>query len=203
MASTPAPSGASSHPQEPKSSPTHRGTVVASVAVVVVMVGLSYAAVPLYDLFCRVTGFGGTTQRAEMAPSTVLAQSMTIRFDASVNRSLPWRFSPPAEPVTLPIGESGLAFYHVENVSDSPIIGTATFNVSPPQAGYYFNKIACFCFTEQELAPGEQADLPVTFFVDPEIVNDPELKGVKTITLSYTFFQSPKSVQQSVSQPRG
>lgn len=182
---------------------SHKRTVLSSIAVVLVMGGLAYASVPLYNLFCRVTGFGGTTQRAEMAPDRILSDTMTIRFDASVNCSLPWKFSAPSEPVTLPIGESGLAFYHVENTSDHPIIGTATFNVSPPQAGYYFNKIACFCFTEQRLDPGQQADLPVTFFVDPEIVNDPELKGVKTITLSYTFFQSPKSAQTIVAEPRG
>ncbi len=154
------------------------------------MVGVSYAAVPLYDLFCRVTGFGGTTQIAETAPDAVSERLITVRFDASLNRKMPWRFAPPKESVALPIGTTGLAFYRAENPTERTITGTATFNVSPPEAGIYFSKIDCFCFTEQVLQPGQSADMPVSFFIDPDILTDHEMDDVKTITLSYTFFET-------------
>lgn len=172
--------------------------------VALAMVALAFASAPLYDLYCRVTGFGGTTQRADAAPSQPLAgRMMTIRFDASVNRGLDWQFEAPAQAVKMPIGETGLAFYSARNLSDTPVVGTATFNVSPPQAGAYFAKIDCFCFTRQVLEPGQSAELPVTFFIDPEIIDDPELDGVNTITLSYTFFKAPETAQAVVSKPRG
>ncbi|GAK45017.1 cytochrome c oxidase assembly protein CtaG/Cox11 [Tepidicaulis marinus] len=152
------------------------------------MVGLSYAAVPLYQIFCQVTGYGGTTNRADTASASVLDRQITIRFDGNVSKDIPWDFKPVSEPVTLKVGETGLAFYEAYNNSDKPIVGTATFNVTPQQAGYYFNKIECFCFTEQRLEPGQRVDMPVTFFIDPEIADDPQLDSIKTITLSYTFF---------------
>jgi cytochrome c oxidase assembly protein subunit 11 len=170
-------------------------TIVASVAVG--MVGLAYASVPLYDLFCRVTGFGGTTQRADAAPATVLDRTIRIAFDANVNSGLGWEFKPVQRQHTVRIGEQSLAFYHATNVGKEPVTGTATFNVSPPQAGSYFSKIQCFCFTEQTLQPGQSIDMPVTYYVDPDIANDPDLKNLDTITLSYTFFKADKDPVQT------
>jgi cytochrome c oxidase assembly protein subunit 11 len=165
-------------------------TIVASVAVG--MVGLAYASVPLYNLFCRVTGFGGTTQRADAAPATVLDRTIRIAFDANVNSGLGWEFKPVQRQQTVRIGEQSLAFYHATNEGKDAVTGTATFNVSPPQAGPYFSKIQCFCFTEQTLQPGQSVDMPVTYYVDPDIINDPDLKNLDTITLSYTFFRADK-----------
>ncbi|MFN3744928.1 MAG: cytochrome c oxidase assembly protein [Hyphomicrobiaceae bacterium] len=170
----------------------NRRVAVICAGVGMSMLGLAYAAVPLYDLFCRVTGFGGTTQRAERPSVTTLTRTMTVRFDANVGGGLPWTFAPVSEPQTLPIGENGLAFYRVTNMSDRPIVGTATYNVTPEQAGVYFNKLACFCFTEQRLEPGESMEMPVSYFVDPEIVKDMDASRLSTITLSYTFFEVKK-----------
>lgn len=164
--------------------------VVVLLGVVAVMVGLVSASVPLYRLFCQVTGYGGTTQRAEAAPDVVSDRVMTVRFNADVNGDLPWSFYPEQREVTLPIGETALAFYRAENRSGKAVTGTATFNVTPLKAGQYFNKIECFCFTEQTLQPGQSVDMPVSFFVDPAILDDPNLDEVHTITLSYTFFRS-------------
>jgi cytochrome c oxidase assembly protein subunit 11 len=164
--------------------------VVMLLGVVAVMVGLVSASVPLYRLFCQVTGYGGTTQRAEAAPDVVSDRVMTVRFNADVNGGLPWSFYPEQREVTLPIGETALAFYRAENRSGEAVTGTATFNVTPLKAGQYFNKIECFCFTEQTLQPGQSVDMPVSFFVDPAIIDDPNLDEVHTITLSYTFFRS-------------
>lgn len=169
--------------------------VAASVAVG--MVGLAYASVPLYNLFCRVTGFGGTTQRADAAPATVLDREIRIAFDANVNSGLGWDFKPVQRHQTVRIGEQSLAFYHATNLGKEPVTGTATFNVSPPQAGQYFSKIQCFCFTEQTLQPGQSVDMPVTYYVDPDIINDPDLKNLDTITLSYTFFRADKDPVQT------
>jgi cytochrome c oxidase assembly protein subunit 11 len=156
------------------------------------MLGLAYASVPLYDLFCRVTGYGGTTQRAERPAGSTLARTMTVRFDANVGGGLPWDFASVSAPQTLPIGENGLAFYRVTNRSDHAIVGTATYNVAPEQAGAYFNKLQCFCFTEQRLEPGESLDMPVSYFVDPEIMKDSDASRLSTITLSYTFYEVKK-----------
>ena len=158
--------------------------------VVVGMVAMSFAAVPLYQVFCQVTGFGGTTQRAAGDAATVLNRKVTVRFDATVNRELPWRFKPMQVSQTLKVGETGLALYEATNLSDEPIVGTATFNVTPAKAGLFFRKIECFCFTEQLLQPGETITMPVTYFVDPEIDEERNLKDVTEITLSYTFFRS-------------
>lgn len=156
--------------------------------VAVGMLGLAYASVPLYDLFCRVTGYGGTTQQADVAPTEVLDRQMTIHFDSNTGKDMPWRFKPVKKTVTLKVGETGIAFYEAYNPTDKAITGTAAFNVTPQKIGQYFTKIDCFCFTEQTLKPGERVDMPVTFFVDPEIAQDINAKDVETITLSYTFF---------------
>ena len=152
------------------------------------MIGLSFAAVPLYDLFCRVTGFGGTTQTAEAAPAAVGERVMAVQFNSDVSNDVPWRFKPAQREIELRVGEVGLAFYTATNESKNTILGSATFNVTPLKAGIYFTKIDCFCFEEQVLRPGESAELPVTFFIDPDIVNDRDMDDVTTITLSYTFF---------------
>ena len=164
------------------------------------MVGLSYAAVPLYQLFCQVTGYGGTTQRAEQAPDTVLDRTITVRFDANVGRGMDWNFRPVQRKQVLKIGESSLAFYEAKNISKRKLTGTATFNVSPQAAGSYFSKIECFCFTEQTLEPGQLVDMPLTFFVDPDIMNDPQARNIRVITLSYTFFPVKGSAEAATGE---
>jgi len=160
------------------------------------MVGLAFASVPLYRLFCQVTGFGGTTQVASEMPQAVGERIITVRFNADVNPALPWRFQPEVREVALKVGEPGLVFYRAENLSSRPVNGTATFNVTPLKAGQYFNKVACFCFEEQRLEPGQAIDMGVSFFVDPAILDDPGLDEVTTITLSYTFFRSLEDAEQ-------
>ncbi len=167
---------------------TRTGLVLASVAVG--MVGLAFASVPLYRLFCQVTGFGGTTQVATEAPDAIVDRTMTVRFNADVDPKLPWTFQPNQRQVSVRVGESGLAFYTARNLSEAPLTGTATFNVTPLKAGQYFNKVQCFCFDEQRLEPGQEVEMAVSFFVDPAIMDDRNLDEVKTITLSYTFFHS-------------
>jgi cytochrome c oxidase assembly protein subunit 11 len=164
--------------------------LLACAGAAVFMLGMSYAAVPLYDLFCRVTGFGGTTQVASYEADEILDRIVTVTFDANVNRDLPWRFEPLQRRQTVRIGETGLAFYRVTNQSDRAITGVATYNVTPQKAGVYFNKIECFCFIEQTLQPGESMDMPVTYFVDPAMDGDRYMNDVRTMTLSYTFFES-------------
>ena len=163
-------------------------TVAALLGIVVVMGGLAYASVPLYRWFCQVTGFGGTTQVATAAPAGLHDRSVTIRFNADVNSKLPWRFQPVERSVKVRLGEEKLAFYRASNLADRPVTGTATFNVTPAKAGPYFAKLDCFCFTEQTLAAGHSVDMPVSFYVDPEMATDRNLDDVTTITLSYTFF---------------
>lgn len=174
-------------------------TGLSLAALVVGMVGLSYAAVPLYDLFCRATGYGGTTMVATEAPNQIGDREMTVRFNADVNRDLPWRFRPVQVSVTVRVGEPTLAFYRVENTSEQTIVGTATYNVTPLKAGEYFSKIDCFCFTEQVLQPGEISELPVSFFVDPSIADDPKMDRISTLTLSYTFFEVETSARAQLS----
>ena len=169
-------------------------TVAGLASIVVGMAGLAYASVPLYDLFCKVTGYGGTPQIAEMLPSVVGSREMTVRFNADVNRDLPWEFRPVNRKVMVRVGEPTLVYYRVKNLSDKTIIGTATYNVTPLRAGSYFSKIDCFCFAEQELKPGESVELPVSFFVETSIESDPSMEGINTVTLSYTFFELEKSV---------
>jgi cytochrome c oxidase assembly protein subunit 11 len=163
-------------------------TAMVLAGVIAGMVGLTAAAVPLYRLFCQVTGYGGTTQRAEAAPERQLDQTIEVRFNADVARNLPWSFAPVERAVEVRLGEQHLAFYRAHNGGDRPITGTATFNVTPFKAGTYFSKIACFCFEEQTLKAGETVDMPVSFYVDPAILEDPHTRDVRAITLSYTFF---------------
>jgi len=164
-------------------------TVIQTVGVVVLMGGLAWASVPFYNWFCRVTGFGGVTNTAETGSDVVLDQTITIRFDASLDRGMPWTFKPMQREMTLRIGETGLAFYEAHNPTDHPVAGQAAYNVTPYEAGYFFDKIECFCFTEQVLQPGETVEMPVSFYVDPAIVDDRDAKYVHTITLSYTFYE--------------
>lgn len=175
----------------------NRRTAVVLASVVAGMVGLSFASVPLYRLFCQVTGYGGTTQVADAAPAGMAERMMEIRFNADVDPALPWRFQPAERAIEVRVGEEHLAFYRAENLSDRPIVGTATFNVTPLKAGQYFSKIACFCFTEQRLEPGEAIDMPVSFFVDPAISDDPNLDDVHAITLSYTFFRQESESERT------
>lgn len=168
--------------------------------VVIGMIGLSFATVPLYRLFCQVTGWGGTTQVAEAAPEEISDRMMTVRFNADVNDKLPWSFGPVEREVEVRVGESRLAFFRATNTGDKPVTGTATFNVTPLKAGQYFSKVACFCFTEQRLEPGQTVDMPVSFFVDPAILDDPKLDEVKTITLSYTFFRDLDDWDETVEE---
>ena len=166
---------------------------IAAVCFVVFcsMVGLAYAAVPLYALFCQVTGYGGTTQRVEQYSDRVLDREITVRFDANTS-GVPWDFKSTERAIKLKIGETAQAHYTATNVFSAPTSGRATFNVTPLLAGSYFNKVECFCFTDTTLKPGETLDMPVVFFVDPDIVDAPELKDINTITLSYTFFPIEK-----------
>jgi cytochrome c oxidase assembly protein subunit 11 len=165
-------------------------TVIALVAVVAAMSGLSFASVPLYRIFCRATGFGGTTQTAEKAPGGLADKWVWVRFNADVSPELNWSFEPEQREVRVHPGEQTLVAYRATNRSNHPITGTATYNVTPDAAGLYFYKIQCFCFTEQTLQPGETAELPVTFFVDPDMMKDRNTKDIPAITLSYTFFQA-------------
>ena len=165
--------------------------------LVAFMLAMSFAAVPFYDWFCRVTGFGGVTQKAVEESDVILDRKITVRFDGSLDSSIDWKFKPVQRTMTLHIGETGLAFYEAHNPTDRVIAGTASFNVYPYSAGYYFNKIQCFCFEMQVLQPGETVQMPVTFFVDPEIINDREAKFVKNITLSYTFHATDLPTEQA------
>ncbi|MEZ5995079.1 MAG: cytochrome c oxidase assembly protein [Hyphomonadaceae bacterium] len=176
-----------SSPRNPKRMGWTAGVVVAAV---VGMTGLSFAAVPLYQAFCKVTGDGGTTQEAVAAPSRILDQRIEVRFDSNIAPDLPVEFSPNQRSQMLRIGETGLAFYHVRNTSDHEIVARATYNVTPHVAGQYFAKLECFCFQDRVLAPGEETDLPVVYFVDPGIVSDPDTREIGTLTLSYTYFRS-------------
>jgi len=169
--------------------PRHGKTVAQLLAVVFLMGGLAWASVPLYDLFCRVTGFGGTTNVSEQGSDVVLDQIITVKFDASKTRGMPWEFKPVAREMELKIGETGLAFYEAYNPTDRVVAGSANYNVFPYDAGSFFVKIDCFCFEEQVLQPGERVQMPVSFYVDPEIVDDRDAKFAKHITLSYTFHE--------------
>jgi cytochrome c oxidase assembly protein subunit 11 len=162
----------------------------ALLAVVGAMVGLSFASVPLYRLFCAATGYAGTPNiTAEAAPGAV-AQTITVRFDAATDSGLPWTFKPVQPSVTLPLGEQQVAFYTARNRASEPVTGIAVYNVTPEKIGKYFHKTACFCFNEQTLAPGQDMQFPLSFWVDPAIATDPDTADVRTITLSYTFYRS-------------
>jgi cytochrome c oxidase assembly protein subunit 11 len=171
-------------------------TVLQTVSLVLVMGGLAWASVPFYDWFCRVTGFGGATGVAEAGSDVVLDETITVRFDASKERDFPWEFKPVVRQMELKIGETGLAFYEAYNPTDRAIAGTASYNVAPYEAGGFFSKIDCFCFEMQVLQPGERVQMPVTFYVDPEIVEDRDAKYVHRITLSYTFHETEMPEEQ-------
>ena len=173
---------------------TRTGAKVGFVALF--MLGLAFAAVPLYDLYCRVTGYGGTTQVANSAPDTVRDQTIVVRFDANTAAGMAWDFRPVAVSQEVKIGENGLAFYRAYNPTNRTITGTASFNVAPSILGPYFTKIDCFCFTEQKLRPGESIDMPVSYFIDPEILNDLEARDTQVVTLSYTFFETEGSARE-------
>lgn len=171
----------------------NRTTALVALCVAGGMVGAAYAAVPLYRIFCQITGYGGTTQVASELPDKILDRRIVVRFNADVDRALPWRFQPEQDRVELRVGEGGLAFFRARNDSKEAVVGTASFNVTPDKAGQYFNKVQCFCFTEQRLEPGQAIDMPVSFFVDPAISADRNLDDVETITLSYTFHRTETS----------
>ncbi len=175
---------------------SNRTIAVACLSFFICMVGAAYASVPLYRIFCQVTGYGGTTQRVEQYSDTILDKTIKVRFDANTANGLPWDFKPVEREIVVRIGETRMIKYEAQNLFSEPSYGRASFNVAPGRAGAYFNKVECFCFTDTTLQPGADMEMPVVFFVDPEIVNDPDLKDVKTITLSYTFFpiDKPKPV---------
>lgn len=173
-------------------------TASALFALILVMVGLTAASVPLYRLFCQVTGYGGTTQVASEAVPEALEQTISVRFDAGIGDDLPWQFQPAQREIEIAIGEETLAFYRATNVADRPVVGSSTFNVTPHKVGPYFSKIECFCFVEQVLQPGESVEMPVSFFVDPAILDDPNTRDLKTITLSYTFFMLEDETEKLV-----
>ncbi|SFH15457.1 cytochrome c oxidase assembly protein subunit 11 [Palleronia marisminoris] len=164
-------------------------TLFGTVGVIVFMGAMAWASVPLYSLFCRVTGYGGTTNTAEAGSDEVLDRTISVRFDATLEKDMPWEFKPVEREMEIRIGETGLAFYEAYNPTDKPIAGQASYNVAPFYAGQFFSKIDCFCFTEQVLQPGERVQMPVSFFVDPAIVDHRDAKYVKHITLSYTFYE--------------
>jgi cytochrome c oxidase assembly protein subunit 11 len=174
-------------------------------AFVVGMVGMAYAAVPLYQIFCQVTGYGGTTQRTEQYSDTILDRTITVRFDANTAAGLPWDFKPEQRAVTMKIGETTQIAYTARNLSRRESFGRSSFNVTPQFAGAYFMKVECFCFTDTALKPGAELEMPVVFYIDPAIVDLPEMKNINTITLSYTFYpiDAPASEKdQSVSLPK-
>ena len=175
-------------------------TPILLAGIFVFMLGLSFAAVPLYDAFCRLTGFGGTTQIASSAPGSTGHPNINIRFESNITDSLNWDFYSKTKTVKIPMGEEKTIYYFAKNLSDEPIVGTATFNVTPAKAGQYFMKIDCFCFVEQLLNPGESMNMPVTFFIDPDLYKDENVQEVNEITLSYTFM---KSMDQSKIEEQG
>lgn len=173
-------------------------TAMALSVFVGCMVGVAYAAVPLYELFCRVTGFGGTTQVADVAPDAVSDRTIKVRFDGNVAAGLAWYLDPLVNEIEVPIGQVTEIFYRADNLTDEDTYGTATFNVSPPQAGIYFHKMHCFCFEMQHLEPGQGVDMGVVFFVDPEILDDRDNDRIDTITLSYTMFAADAPVEAEI-----
>ena len=180
----------------------HRATALAVVSVFVLMLGMAYAAVPLYRAFCRATGYGGTTQVASAAPVAKGSRTMNVRFDANVSPGLSWRFEPEVPEIQLRTGTTATVYFRVSNDSDRPTAAKALYNISPDIGGFYFNKISCFCFDEQHLGPHESAELPVVFFVDPALEHDKDLQAVDTLTLSYTLFAAKPSPAVAASATR-
>jgi cytochrome c oxidase assembly protein subunit 11 len=178
-------------PSRPPLQRRHRAIAAWCTLVVFAMVGASYAAVPLYRIFCQVTGFDGTPRRAAGPSTRIIEKTVTVRFDGNVAPNLPWQFEPVQSTMTVKLGENAVALYRATNTSDRRIVATAAYNIFPEIAAAYFNKIECFCFTEQVLEPGQSAELALSFFIDPEIVRDRDAKGVTNITVSYTFYPTP------------
>lgn len=176
---------------------------LALAGLVAAMTGLSFAAVPLYRMFCQVTGYGGVPMRAEAAPERGLDRAIKVRFDANVDRTLPWSFAPVERLIEVKIGETTLAFFKAANTSNAPVTGTAVFNVVPERAARYFNKIECFCFKEQTLAAGASIEMPVSFFIDPKLVDDEDTKNISEITLSYTFYRTGEDAGLAASGKSG
>lgn len=179
----------------------NRKVALYALAGALAMLGMGFAAVPLYRIFCQVTGFGGTTQRAsegEAGAVVISDQPISVRFDSNIAPDLPWNFAPSQVTQDMKIGERRLAFYTSENRSKQPVTGVASFNVEPSAAGIYFKKIACFCFNQQTLQPGQKVEMPVQYYVDPAILDDPDTKHIRQITLSYTFH---RSADQSAAKP--
>lgn len=192
-------------PSANASSRSNRRVGFIALSMALLMLGLGYASVPLYRMFCQVTGYGGTTQRADEAKAAgvqVTDKTMSIRFDANVERGMNWQFKPLQRTDTVTIGERDMALFWAKNDSDKVITGTASFNVEPEQAARFFNKIQCFCFTEQTLQPGEAVKMPVIYYVDPAILNDPDNKDVEQITLSYTFHVTSVSDAKTLDHDR-
>jgi cytochrome c oxidase assembly protein subunit 11 len=189
-----------SMPAKPDNNQRHARVAIACVALVAGMGGLAYASVPLYELFCQVTGYGGTTQRVENVNTPISDREITVRFDSNISAGLGWKFYPEQRSVTVKFGEVVKVNYYAENLGTQTRTGTATFNVTPAQSGAYFNKIACFCFTDTVVKPGEKLEMPVVFFVDPAFYETEEGRDVRTITLSYTFFGVDKADKPLASQ---
>ena len=182
----------------------NRRTALAASLVIVAMLGVTAASVPLYDLFCRVTGYGGTTAVATDAASALPQErTVTVAFNADVGRDLPWTFRPAQRSLTVRVGEESLAFYEAVNRADHPVVGRAVYNVTPFKVGGYFSKIHCFCFEEQTLQPGERVEMPVSFYVDPAMLEDADTSEVRQITLSYTFFMDREATERLRAQPAG
>ncbi|HBR26410.1 MAG TPA: cytochrome c oxidase assembly protein [Rhizobiales bacterium] len=191
-------------PEHDNGKQSRHGVVALALAgLVATMLGLAFASVPLYRLFCQATGYGGVPQRADRAPNEILDRTIRIRFDANVDRSLPWTFLPDQRVMDVKIGDTALAFFKATNNTDAAVTGRAVFNVAPELAGRYFTKIECFCFKQQTLAAHASAEMPVTFFVDPNIVDDEDTKSISEITLSYTFYRSDKESGIAAAPPAG
>lgn len=181
----------------------HRAVALSCAVFVAAMVGAAYAAVPLYDWFCRTTGFGGTPLVAAKAPDAPIAREITVRFDGNVAGGLPWQFAPDQNSIRIKIGETTLFHYTAKSTASADTVGIASYNISPPEAAGYFNKLQCFCFTNQTLSPGEKMDMPVVFFIDPAIDKDPQFRSLDTITLSYTFFPAKKQAKKPLAAVEG
>jgi len=181
----------------------NRRVVIGLLGMVALMIGLTIAAVPLYRLFCQVTGYGGTTQVSDAAPEVSGLRPINVRFNADVSPELPWSFYPMQREVRLPIGQPQTIYYRAVNRSSRSVTGTATFNVTPFEAGQFFDKLECFCFTEQTLKPGESIDMPVRFYVDPKLLENRDARAIETITLSYTFFRAKDQTAAAAEAPAG
>ncbi|MDJ0614258.1 MAG: cytochrome c oxidase assembly protein [Rhizobiaceae bacterium] len=188
---------------QPDSKLSRSNTSVVSMCVGMVlgMGGLAYASVPLYELFCQVTGYGGTTQRAELTDAiNVIDRKINVRFDANTASNLDWKFAPEQRQVSLKMGETMVVNYVAENLSDEPIVGMASFNVTPQATGVFFNKVECFCFTDTYIQPGGKLEMPVVFYVDPDMDKEETMKGLSTITLSYTFYESDTTPEEMTAE---